>query len=211
MAGTASPISRSLHPHLCFVAQSGGDLVQYPYPPGGSARFVPQGVGAHRAHRTLHGQMERQRTPFRVDGYGRFHPRENQETLRTNLCDTTLVDGKQTWEHADEKKHDIECMKRCCDAELKTMESIGLVAAPYYFERVAILSRKARNFRQELHYCETYIRLVENFYQKNGTEGIADVRKGPTFQAIAARIPKARELLAKSEQAAERRRDPKAG
>ena len=35
------PISPSLHPHLCFVAQSGGDLVQHHYPPGGSAGFVP--------------------------------------------------------------------------------------------------------------------------------------------------------------------------
>ena len=60
----ASPISRSLHPHLCFVAQSGGDLVQYPYPPGGSARFVPQGVGAHRAHRTLHGKWKTNAHPF---------------------------------------------------------------------------------------------------------------------------------------------------
>ena len=111
-----------------------------------------------------------------------------------------LVDGKQTWELADEKKHDIECMKRCCDAELKTMDTVGLIAAPYYFERVAILSRKAKNYCQELHYCETYIRLVENYYVKHGTEGIADVRKGSTFQAIVARIPKARELLAKSEQ-----------
>ena len=107
-----------------------------------------------------------------------------------------LVDGKQTWELADEKKHDIEYMKRCCDAELKTMETVGLVAAPYYFERVAILSRKAKNFRQELHYCETYIRLVENYYAKQGAEGIADVRKDPRFQAIVARIPKAIELLA---------------
>ncbi len=112
-----------------------------------------------------------------------------------------LVDGKQTWELADEKKHDIEYMKKCCDAELKTMEAAGLVAAPYYFERVAVLSRKAKNYRQELHYCETYIRLVENYYAMHGTDGIADVRKGPRFQAIVARLPKARELLAKSEQA----------
>ena len=111
-----------------------------------------------------------------------------------------LVDGRQTWEFADEKKHDIEYMKRCCDSELKTMETVGLVAAPYYFERVAILSRKAKDYRQELRYCETYIRLVENYYAKHGAKGKADVRKGPTFQAIVARIPKARELLVKSEQ-----------
>ena len=128
-------------------------------------------------------------------------PKTSGELIAELSDGANLVDGKQTWEHADEKKHDIDYMKKCRNAELKTMESTGLVAAPYYFERVAILSRKAKKFRQELYYCETYIRLVEEYYDKYGTEGIADVRKGPTFQAIAARIPKARDLLAKSEQA----------
>ena len=127
--------------------------------------------------------------------------RKSSGELISELTDgANLVDGKQTWELADEKKHDIEYMKKCCDAELKTMETIGLVASPYYFERVAVLSRKVKNFRQEIHYCETYIRLVEDCYTKRRTEGMADVRKGPRFQAIIARIPKARELLAKSEQ-----------
>ncbi len=112
-----------------------------------------------------------------------------------------LVDGRQTWELAEEKKHDIEYMKKCCDAELKTMQAVDLVAAPYYFERVAILSRKEKDYRQEIHYCEAYIRLVESFYAYHGTEGRADVRKGPRFQAIVARLPKARELLAKCEYA----------
>jgi hypothetical protein len=127
-------------------------------------------------------------------------PKASGELIAELTDGANLVDGKQTWGLADEKKHDIEYMKMCCDAELKTMESAGLVAAPYYFERVAVLSRKAKNYRQEVHYCESYIRLVENYYAKHGTKGIADVRKGPRFQAIVARLPKARELLAKSEQ-----------
>ena len=128
-------------------------------------------------------------------------PKTSGELIAELTDGANLVDGKQTLELADEKKHDIEYMKKCCDAELKTMETVGLVAAPYYFERVAVLSRKAKNFRQEIRYCETYVRLVENYYAKQSTEGIADVRKAPRFQAIVARIPKARELLAKSEQA----------
>ncbi|UDM63452.1 hypothetical protein KIJ96_21055 (plasmid) [Pseudoalteromonas piscicida] len=108
-----------------------------------------------------------------------------------------LVDDKQTWELAEDKKHDIETMKRCCDAELKTMDKAGLVPAPYYFERVAILSRKEKHYKQEIFYCEQYIKKVEAFYSKNGTEGIADVRKGPRYKAIVERLPKARELCAK--------------
>lgn len=128
-------------------------------------------------------------------------PRKSGEQSAESTGGMSLVDGRQTWELADEKKHDIGYMKRCCDAELRTMEAAGLVPAPYYFERVAILSRKAKNYSQEIHYCETYIRSVREYYAKHGTKGIADVRKGPRYQAIVARLPKARELLAKSEKA----------
>ena len=65
-----------------------------------------------------------------------------------------LVSGKQTWELADEKK-------RCCDAELATYDKVGLVPAPYCFERVAILARKLKDFGQEIAYCEKYIAVVE--------------------------------------------------
>nr|MDU9043250.1 hypothetical protein [Candidatus Electrothrix aestuarii] len=51
-------------------------------------------------------------------------------------------------------------MKKCCDAELRTMEKTGLAPAPYYFERVAILSRKEKNYQQEIDYCELYITMV---------------------------------------------------
>jgi hypothetical protein len=75
------------------------------------------------------------------------------------------------------------------------MSKSGTVAAPYYFERVAILSRKAKNYQQEIDYCELYINLVKEYYQKNGTKGIADVRKGPRYKSIKKRLPKARRLL----------------
>jgi hypothetical protein len=112
-----------------------------------------------------------------------------------------LVEGRQTWELAEEKKHDIEWMKRCCEAELKTMEAAGIVAAPYYFERVAILSRKAKDYQQEVLYCEKYVRSVEEFCANHGPAGMADVRKGPSYKAIVSRIAKARKLLSASDQA----------
>ncbi|MDO6515284.1 hypothetical protein [Neptuniibacter sp. 2_MG-2023] len=110
---------------------------------------------------------------------------------------TNLVDGKQTWELASEKKDDLEAMKYCCDTELKKMGKADLVSAPYYFERVAILSRKNKDYQQEIFYCEQYIEKVESFYLKNGVKGIADVRKGPRFKAIVKRLPKAKELYVK--------------
>ncbi len=39
-----------------------------------------QAVRRH-SFRKVRERIERQRAPFRMDGYGRFHPRENQETL----------------------------------------------------------------------------------------------------------------------------------
>ncbi len=129
-------------------------------------------------------------------------PKTSGELIAEVSDGANLVEGKQTWEYAEEKKHDIEYMKKCCDAEIKTMYTAGLVPAPYYFERVAILSRKEKNFEQEVAYCEKYIEVVENYYRENGTEGIADVRKGPNFQAIAKRLPKAKELSNKARKAA---------
>jgi hypothetical protein len=124
-------------------------------------------------------------------------PKTSGELIAEVTDGANLVDGKQTWELAVDKKHDLEAMKRCCDAELKTMAKTDLVPAPYYFERVAILSRKEKNYKQEIFYCEQYIEMVEALYSKNGTEGIADVRRGPRYQAIVKRLPKAKELHAK--------------
>ena len=127
-------------------------------------------------------------------------PKTSGELIAEVTEGANLVEGKQTWEYAEEKKHDIGYMKKCCDAELKTMEKAGLVPAPYYFERVAILSRKDKNYQQEVDYCESYIYAVERFYKKHGTKGRADVRKGPRYRTILKRLPKAKELLSKSRQ-----------
>lgn len=116
-----------------------------------------------------------------------------------NTNKSHLVFGKQTWEIAKEKKDDIEVMKLCCEAELKSMKSSGLVPAPYYFERVAILSRKNKNYTQEIFYCEQYINHVKSYYFDKNENNLADVRKGSRYKAIAKRVAKAKELLAKQQ------------
>lgn len=125
-------------------------------------------------------------------------PKSSGELIVEAAAGANLVDGKKTWELAQEKKDDLEVMKRCCDSELITMEKAGLVPAPYYFERVAILSRKNKDYKQEIYYCEQYIEKVEAFYSEHGVDGIADVRKGSRYKAIVKRIPKAKELLSRS-------------
>jgi hypothetical protein len=107
-----------------------------------------------------------------------------------------LIDGKQTWELAADCKHDIETMKRCCMAEIETYRRTGLFPAPYYFERVAILARKLRDYDQEVAYCEMYIRLVDEYCRSN-LQPEEGVKAGPTYQAIVKRLPKARLLAAR--------------
>ncbi len=124
-------------------------------------------------------------------------PKTSGELIAEVTGGANLVDGKQTWEFVEKQKDSLEAMKRCCDAELRTMDKAGLVPAPYYFERVAILCRKNKDYKQEILYCEQYIEKVEAFYSRNGAKGVADVRKGPRFQAIIKRLPKAKELDAK--------------
>ena len=50
MAGSSPPISPSLHPHLCFVAQPGRDLVRPPHAAGDSTRLLQEGEGIDPPH-----------------------------------------------------------------------------------------------------------------------------------------------------------------
>jgi len=99
-----------------------------------------------------------------------------------------LVNGKETWEYADTHKHDLETMKACCEAELRTMALANVIPAPFYFERVAIIAKKQKDLRTEKQYCEKYIKVIDDFYKKNSLEVFADVRKGATYQRILKRL-----------------------
>ena len=120
-------------------------------------------------------------------------------TFITELSDgANFVDGTPTWEHAEQGKHDLQTMLKCCNAELETMARTGFVAAPYYFERAAILLRKEKSFHREVLICEEYISAVEDHYKNKVGSGFADVRKGPRYQAIRSRLAKAIVLRDKS-------------
>ncbi|MBU4233280.1 MAG: hypothetical protein L6277_12120 [Desulfobacterales bacterium] len=54
------------------------------------------------------------------------------------------VDGKPTYEYAESHKNDLEMMKRCCDEEINNFKINMIAPAPFYFERVAILSNKIK-------------------------------------------------------------------
>ena len=108
-----------------------------------------------------------------------------------------LVDGLPTYELAHAKKHDLDVMQRCCESEMRKMREENIVAAPFYFERVAILARKKKDYRLEVETITSYISAVREHYKKNGYPLDAGVMAGPRFSAIAARLTKAKSLLTK--------------
>lgn len=121
------------------------------------------------------------------------------EAIAESTNGANLVDGKQTWELAEDKKHELSTMIKCCDAELATYRKTGMVPAPFYFERVAILYRKQKNYSQELKYCEGYIDVVEEYYNKNNLSQNEGVKMGPRYKAIVKRLSKTKELLYKQQ------------
>ena len=71
------------------------------------------------------------------------------------------------------------------------------VPAPFSFERVAILSKKDKNYEQEVRYCEDYIEAVDDFYANNKDSNVADVRKSTKYHSLVKRMEKAKSLISK--------------
>jgi len=119
-----------------------------------------------------------------------------------------IVDGQPTHAYAKTHKHDVDMMLRCCKAEEDVywaQEGDGprLAPAPYYFERAAILSRKAHDYSGEVAICERWVAMAHDFKERmaqNPETSIADVTKGPPSRGIFERLPKAQALLAKQQE-----------
>lgn len=105
-----------------------------------------------------------------------------------------LVEGKATYEIANEKKHDLKVMLKCCESELNKFRITNLAPAPYYFERVAILARKAKDYDLEIQICERYIQVMDVIY---GDKRIG-IKAGPRFSSIEKRLLQAKQLLQKN-------------
>jgi len=102
------------------------------------------------------------------DEYFEFANRKTWGQNQAELLPETLVDGKQTWEViSGQEKHDLSKMLECCLAELERMRGTGQVPAPAYFERVAILMRKEKNYEKEIEIIEFYWRSLDEIWQKN--------------------------------------------
>lgn len=79
------------------------------------------------------------------------------------------VNGTPTYELAETGRHDLASMLACCAAEADSYwrqpEGERQCAAPYYFERAAILLRKAKDYSGEIDICERW-KAIANDYKR---------------------------------------------
>ncbi|WP_181295179.1 hypothetical protein [Pseudomonas sp. Q2-TVG4-2] len=122
------------------------------------------------------------------------------------------VNGIPTYELAETGKHDLATMLACCAAEADSYwrqpEGERLCAAPYYFERAAILLRKSKDYSGEVAVCERW-KAIANDYKRQPivkARQAALAHEGPRAEAILARLKKAKGLV-RNEKAA-RKKNP---
>lgn len=122
------------------------------------------------------------------------------------------VNGTPTYELAETGKHDLAAMLACCAAEADSYwrqpEGERLCAAPYYFERAAILLRKAKDYSGEIDICERWKAIANDYKRQPMVKArlAALAHKGPRAEAILERLKKAKELLRKEKAA--RKKNP---
>lgn len=115
------------------------------------------------------------------------------------------VEGIPTYELAEPGKNDLKTMQACCEAESKNYwrqpEGSRLCAAPFYFERLAILCRRAKDYSGEVSICEQWKTIISDYKsQLIVLDGrAAQVHEGGRSEAIISRLKKARELSVRAQ------------
>lgn len=131
----------------------------------------------------------------------------SEELLRSQGA-LAEVDGKPTYA-LSHMKDDLDVMAACVRAETNNYwgQPAGhrITAAPFFFLRVAILQRKAKNYDEEIGVCESWMAIVEDYknqdFVRKGTG--AKVWLGSTSRKIEERMPKAKEMLKRQQKGSE--------
>ena len=66
-----------------------------------------------------------------------------------------------------DERADIKTVVDSCRNEIQKSVDTGIMPAPKYFEQVAVLSRKEKNYENEIAICDMYIRLVKKYAAEN--------------------------------------------
>ena len=64
-------------------------------------------------------------------------------------------------------KDNIKTVVDCCRDEIQKSVDTWIMPAPKYFEQVAVLSRKEKNYQNEIAICDMYIKLVKKYASEN--------------------------------------------
>ena len=100
-----------------------------------------------------------------------------------------------------DQDNDLELneMVRRCREDIQAAEDSGIMPSPKYFEQVAILSRKAKNYGNEIAICEMYIELIQKYAAKNNiTKDEASYQVLPKCAPFEKRIHNAKIMFTKS-------------
>lgn len=62
---------------------------------------------------------------------------------------------------------DIRSVMECCRSEIQKSEDSGIMPSPKFFEQAAMLSRKERNYTNEIAICDMYVKLAKQYASKN--------------------------------------------
>ncbi|WP_110599849.1 hypothetical protein [Salinicola lusitanus] len=106
------------------------------------------------------------------------------------------VNGISNYHYAQTHKHDLETMLACCQSEENVywaQSGSKLSPAPFYFERAAILCKKAKDYSGEVAICERWIAMEEDFmnYARTAPHPTIDISAGPRASKIRHRLTKA--------------------
>lgn len=132
---------------------------------------------------------DQQSTPN--DGY-----RVTFEEIRRAQGLNPEVDGVSNYHLAEIHKHDLDMMLKCCQSEENVywaQQGRKIAPAPFYFERVAILCKKAKDYSGEVAICERWIAMEEDFMACSSATGLPSINlsASPRAHRIRSRLNKA--------------------
>ncbi len=109
------------------------------------------------------------------------------------------VNGNQTTELGQSNNLDLNETVRRCREDIQASEESGIMPSPKYFEQVAILYRKDKNYENEIAICEMYIELVNQYAAKNKiTKAEASYQVLPKCAPFVKRLQNAKIMSAKT-------------
>jgi len=106
------------------------------------------------------------------------------------------VNGKATYELAEEAKHNLELCLECCAAELDTFEvnRNQLAPAPFFFERATLLLKKQKRWRELENIALQYL-VALDLYKNTTPPNAAKVWLSPKVEKIRQRLAQAQSFL----------------